>query len=885
MSAAWLRRIAGMFRRDARERDLAAELESHLQMHIDDNVRRGMSADDARRDALRKLGGLEQTKEDVRDRRGIPFLEAAAQDVRYGARMLRKHAGFTAVAVATLALGIGANSALFSVVAGVLLNPLPFPDADRLVTLHESKPNFEAGSLSYPNFLDWQKGNRTFSAMAVARRVSFSLTGRGEAEQVDGQLVSSDFFPILGVRPVLGRMLLPGEDAIGAHPVALISSELWKRRLGGSASVLGSALVLDGQAFTVVGVVPAGFDWVLRSAHRPQVFLPIGQWGNPLLMKRGAGLGIHGIGRLKPGVPLARARADLDRVARSLAAAYPEEDKGVGATLIPLRQIIVGDVKPFLLALFGAVGFVLLIACVNVANLLLARSAARTREFGIRAALGAGRGRLIRQLLTESLLLSAAGGGLGLLLASRMTRAGVALLGAALPRSAAVGIDGRVLAFTAGVSIAAGLFFGLIPSLRMSKQGSPRDLHETGRAKPGGRAQSVFVIFELAMALVLLIGAGLMLRTLTRLWSLDPGFDARSVLTFDISLPPTTTQAPAIREAIREIDGQLGAIPGVDAASLAWSSFPMTSDDEALFWPDGQPRPANSNDMNWTLKYIVEPGYRQALGLRLRRGRFLQESDDVRSPLVAVVDDVFARQYFGSSDPVGRRINIADFDSPARIVGVVSHVRQWGLVADDAQKLRAQLYLSFAQLPDAMIASMGGSGTVAVRSRVAPTALAPAIRRVLQARSGQVAYGFRPMEEIVSESVSARKYSMALLGSFAALALLLSAIGIYGVISFAAGQRRGEIGVRMALGAQRADILRLIVGQGGRLAAAGIAAGVLGSLALTRTLSGLLFGVSALDPLTFAGMAVLLAAVALGACYLPARAAARLDPITVLRAE
>jgi predicted permease len=878
-----------MFGKARRDRDLAAELEAHVQMRADEAIARGVPPEQARREALQRLGGLEQTKERVRDRRGIPILEVALQDIRYGLRMLRKNPVFTAVAVATLALGIGANTALFSVVNGVLVNPLPYPDADRLVTLHESKPNFDAGSLSYPNFRDWQAMNRTFSAMAVMRRTSFSLLGRGEPERVRGHFISSDYFSILGVRPALGRFFAKGEDEIGGKPLALIGAELWKRKFSGGRDVIGSSIVLDGKDYTIVGVVPAGFDLMLRNANRSEVFVPIGQWGNSLLNNRGAGLGIFGLGRVRPGVSLAQARADMSRVASNLVAAYPDKNKGIGATLIPLSEQIVGNVRPYLLALLAAVAFVLLIACVNVANLLLARSTSREREFGIRSALGAGKGRILRQLLTESLLLSVLGGGLGLLLALRGTRAAVALLGPSIPRAGEIGIDTRVLLFTASISLLAGLLFGLAPSLRSSRYDGPDALKQGGRGAVGAghRTQGVFVVVELAMALTLLIGAGLMIRTLSRLWKLDPGFEPKGVLTFNLSMPPSMSNASAadVRAAVRDLDATLASAPGVQAASLSWETFPLVSDEEELFWLEGKPKPSNVNDMNWSLKYIVEPRYREAMGLRVRRGRFLAPADDERAPLVTVIDDVFARKYFGSDDPVGKRLNLPDFDQPARIVGVVGHVRQWGLDTDDAQPLRAQLYLACLQMPDAYVAGSAG-GTIAVRTAGAPSALAEPLRRLLQAaHRDQVVYGMQTMEQVIADSLAARRTSMILLGAFAALALVLSAIGIYGVIAFVAGQRKGEIGIRMALGAERRDILRLVVGQGGRLAALGIGLGLLAALGLTRLMSGLLYGVHAFDPATFGAMAAVLWVVAMLASYLPARAAAAVDPIVVLRAE
>jgi len=626
--------------------------------------------------------------------------------------------------------------------------------------------------------------------MAVMRGTSFSLLGRGEPEQLRGQYITSDFFPILDVKPVLGRFFARGEDGIGGKPLALISEELWRRKFSGAKDIVGSSVVLDGKDYAIIGIVPAGLDLLLRNTNRTDVYLPIGQWGNPLLDNRAAGLGIHGIGRLKPGVSLATGRADMNRVARNLAAAYPDKNKGIGATLIPLRELVVGKIRPFLIALLAAVAFVLLIACVNVANLLLARSTSRRPEFGIRSALGAGKGRILRQLLTESLVLSILGGGLGLLLAVRGTRAAVASLGPALPRSAAIGLDTRVLAFTALISLVAGLLFGLAPSLRSSRYDSSDALKQGGLGALGGRhrAQAIFVVVELALALVLLIGAGLMIRTLSHLGKLDPGFDPKGILTFNISFPPAMASAPpaAIRAAVRELDSNLASTPGVRSAALSWESFPLLGDEEQLFWPQGRPKPSSGDDMNWSLKYVVEPGYRETMGLRMRRGRFLASGDDERSPLVIVIDDVFAKKYFGSEDPVGKRLNLAGFDGLAEIVGVVGHVRQWGLDTDDTQSLRAQLYVACQQMPDGYVAGSAG-GRIAVRTSGSPASLAEPLRRRLQsARRDQVVWGMQTMDEIISDSLAARRYSMILLGSFAALALVLSAIGIYGVIAFVA---------------------------------------------------------------------------------------------------
>src|SRR6266849_3037262 len=524
---AWRVSMKFPWQRDRKQQELEQELQSHLRMAASDRTDRGESAERAQQAARREFGNVELVQQVTRDQWGWRWLDEFLQDLRYGARMLRKNPGFTVVAVLTLALGIGANSAIFSVVNGVLLNPLPYPHAEQLVTLHESKPNFEFGSISYPNFRDWQRDNHTFSSMAIARRFAFSLTGLGEAEQVHARFVSSDFFSTVGVNPVLGRDFAPGEDEIGAAPIALISAGFWNRKFGSSPDVLGKSLTLDGRNYTVVGVVPANFDLFLRRFQVAEIYVPIGQWNNPMLPKRGVGLGVHGIGRLKPGVSIEQARADMSEVSRNLAAAFPDDNKGVGASLIPLRQDMLGDVQPILLVLFAAVAFVLLIACVNVANLLLARSTGRSREFAIRTALGAGPGRILRQLLAESILLALAGGSLGLMLAAWGTQAALKHLPADLPRAAGIGLDARVLIFTADVSLLAGMLFGLAPALKTRAPELHKTLKEGGRGTSNTRhrTQSVFVVVEMAMTLVLLIGAGLMIRTMAHLWTVNSGFN------------------------------------------------------------------------------------------------------------------------------------------------------------------------------------------------------------------------------------------------------------------------------------------------------------------------------------------------------------------------
>jgi predicted permease len=880
--------------RKLRQQQLEQELQTHLHMAASERMERGESAERAQQAVRREFGNVGLVREVARDQWGWRWLEEMLQDLRYGARMLRKNPGFTLVAVLTLALGIGANTAIFSVVSGVLLNPLPYPHSEQLVTLHESKPNFDSGSISYPNFRDWRKDNHTFSSMAISRGYAFSLTGLGEAEQVRGRFISSEYFSTVGVNPVLGRNFAPGEDEIGAAPIALISAGFWKRKFGSSPNVLGKSLILDGRSFTVVGVVPANFDLFLRSFQVAEVYLPIGQWNNPILPKRGAGLGFHGIARLKPGVSIEQARADMGEVTRNLTAAYPDDDKGIGATLRPFRQDVLGDVQPILLVLFAAVAFVLLIACVNVANLLLARSTGRAREFAIRTALGAGQGRILRQLLTESILLALAGGALGLALASWGTQAALKHLPADLPRAAAVGLDARVLILTAVISLLAGILFGLAPALQTRKPELQKTLKEGGRGASNTRhrAQSVFVVAEIAMSLVLLIGAGLMVRTMACLWSANPGFNAQNLLTFSMSLPPSMMKASpdAVRAAVRELDTKISATPGVQAMSETWGAMPLGADDENVFWLDGQPKPASQNEMSWALDYIVEPGYLQTMGIPLQRGRFFTRQDNERTPRVVVIDDVFARKYFGNQDPLGRGIMLNDSlknaGTRAEIVGVVGHVNQWGLDSDDTEQVRAQLYIPCMQMPDEFFSLVPGGISVMVRAANTTAGLLDGIRSTSrQMSSDQVIYAAQTMDEIISDSLAARRFSMILLGIFAGLALLLSSIGIYGVISYLVGQRTQEIGIRVALGARRWDVLRLVLSHSVKMAVLGVFLGIAASLALTRLMAKMLYGVSATDPLTFAAVAAVLTFVAISASYIPARRAVRVDPIVALRNE
>jgi predicted permease len=818
-------------------------------------------------------------------------METLIQDIRYAIRQLRNGPTFALVAVVTLALGIGANTVIFSVVNGVMLSPLPFPQPDQLVTLHENKPNFMGGSLSYPNFRDWQKDNHTFSSMAVGRRYAFSLTGLGDPEQANGEFISSDYFSILGVNPVLGRTFAPGEDQVGAGPVALISAGLWQRKFSSATDVLGKSMTLDARDYTIVGVIPANFHLAIPGFTDSDVYVPIGQWGNPLLLKRGAGLGIHGLGRLKPGVSIEQARADMETVTRNLTAAYPDADKEITAQLVPLKRQMIGGVRAFLTVLLAAVGFVLLIACANVANLLLARSTKRTREFAVRVALGASRIRVIRQLLTESVLLALAGGVLGLLLAAWGTHSALQILPAALPRAEQIGLDWHVLLFTFAITMLAGVVFGLAPALKAAQRDLQDQLKQGGRGMSGGhhRTQGAFVVVEMALAVVLLIGAGLTIRSLMRLWSVDPGFNPHNVFTFGLSLPPTMMNAnpEAIRNAFRDFDARLASMPGVHGVSQAWGAIPFYGDDEQLFWREGEARPQSDNAMSWAIDYIVEPDYLRAMEIPLQHGRFFTAHDDEHSPLVVVVDEVFEQKYFPHEDPIGKRINLNRGSSGqlAEIVGVVQHANQWGLDRDDQQPLRAELYLPCMQMPDDFIGMAPSGSAVIVRSSQ-PAGLADQVKKLSAAMSSQqVIFGVQTMDSLISQSLASRQFSMILLMIFASLALLLASVGIYGVVSYVVAQRVHEIGLRMALGARPLDILGLILGGAGKLALAGVVAGLAAALGVTRMMASLLYGISAADPITFVTVAVLLTAIALLACLIPARRAAKVDPAVALRCE
>ena len=811
-------------------------------------------------------------------------MSAILQDLRFGLRMLAKNPGFTAVAVLTLALGIGANTAIFSVVNGVLLRPLPYSEPDRLVEIYERSAQISELSDSYLNFLDWEKSNRSFAGMAAYRGESFNLTSAGETEQIPGAVVTANFFSVLGVNPLEGRAITPDEDRQGASPVAMLSEGLWTRRFGRDAAILGKSVVLDGRAFTVVGIVPEDCQ-LLGSA---EVVTPIWQWGRRKMLEgRESHPGIRVVARLKAGVSVGQARADMENIAGNLAQTYPKTNGGLSTTVVPLKTDIVGEVRPMLLLLQAAVCFVLLIACANAANLFLARSVARRREVALRAALGASRARVIRQFLTESLLVSVAGGALGLLLASWGIAPLLAAVPGGLPRREAVGLDGSVLLFTLLVSLLTGILFGLAPALQSSRSDLRETLKEGGRSAVGGhhRTQSIFVVSEVALAVVLLAGAGLLIRTLQHLWDVNPGFDPQHVLTTRVSLSPTLpNDASSIRIAWRQLLGRVQSISGVKFAALTLL-IPMSGDSDNIPFSTSDQPPSLWTQMPVALTYFSTPGYLRTMGVPLLRGRDFTEQDSESSPKVVVIDEVLAEHFFPGQNPIGKQLRLAGF-APAEIIGIAGHVKHWGLDSDDGAKIRDQVYFPFFQIPDSFMALAKTGLILVVRSDSSPlSALAAVRKQVMGPGSDQPVYDVSSMEQLVSGSVARRRFLRMVLVVFAGLALALAAIGIFGVISYSVSQRTHEIGIRVALGAKKRDVLRLVVGRGVVLTLVGVTIGAGAALGLTHFLAGMLYGVRPTDPVTYLLACLLLTGVALLASYLPVRRATRVDPMVALRYE
>jgi len=812
---------------------------------------------------------------------------------------MRQAPTVTLIALLSLAIGIGANTAIFSVVNAVVLSPLPYHDPKQLMSLFQDRQNFHYASISYMNFLDWQRMNQSFTAIAAYRSTGYNLLGRGEPERIHGEMISSGFFEILGVNPLMGRTFAPEEDILGANPTAMISERLWRRKFGADPKIIGQRMILDDVGRTVIGVIPDSFNLKVQNFQSyllNDVYTPIGEYADPRFRNRAAGWGTDAIGRLKPGVTVQQARSDMDRVTRELATTYPDVNSNTGATLVPLREKMIGDIRGVLLVLLGAVAFVLLIACVNVANLLLARSSARQREFAVRVALGATPGRIIRQLLTESMLLAVAGGGLGLLFAHWGTRAALVLVPQSLPRAEEIGLDPTVLFFTFAISVFAGIMFGLVPAWKMSNTSLDKTLREGGRSLAAGhlRAQRTFVVIETALALVLLVGAGLMLRTLFDLWASDPGFNPHNTITFSTAARENLKQETpdAIRAYYRQMHDKIASTPGVESVSFEGRSQPMQGDDEEWFWIVGNPKPDHFSKLPWALMHAVEPEYLKVMQLPLKRGRFITAQDTEHSQPVVVIDESFAQQYFPGRDPIGQYIdfdpssNPPHKDPPAQVIGVVGHVNQWGLDQDGAGALHTEAFVPFWQADDKSVTTGARFNVAYVRTQQPGVPSLQTLRqRLLQFDNSLVVFDASTMDRVVAESIAAKRFTMILFAAFAAIALILAAVGIYGVLSYLVGQRTREIGVRMALGARPLDVLRMILSDGARMAAVGIGIGVIAALALTRLMASMLFGVTPTDPLTFSAVAVLLGAIAFLACYLPARRATKVDPMVALRYE
>lgn len=873
------------------ESELDEEVRSHLEMLTEENVRAGMPPQEARRAARIEIGGVDQLKEQVHQIQTGNWLHSIASDCRYGIRQLRKNPGFAAVAILTLAIGIGANTALFSVVNGVLLNPLPYPHPEELVSLSQKLPPFGQFAISYPDFLDWARMNHTFQALAAYRQHNLNLTGSGEAQRVKATQVSASFFPLLGVNPLVGRNFSPDEDRRGAGHVVMLSASLWRSKFAASRALLGKTLTLDGEAYTVIGVVPENFYFCCETTNfrLGDVYVPIGSWEVPWIQDRGAHPGIFAVGRLRPGMTLEQARADADQIAHNLAAAYPDSDKNVGIVLTPLKQAMVGNSRQMLLLLLAAVALVFLIACVNVANLLLARSTGRVQEFGVRTALGATRGRLVRQLLVESALLAVTGGSMGLLLAAWGTRAGLAALPEAIPRANEVRLDAHVLLFTLLASVIAALLFGLTPVLKISGATVHTSLKQRQRWASGSqhRNQRTFAAAEISLAVVLLCAAGLTIRSLANLWSVNPGFEPRNVLAFNVALPASLGKGTPvqIRAYLNRLSEAIASIPGVMTAAQTAGALPMAGDNEVGFWIEGQARPSTTSEMPDAMNYFVGPGYLKAMDIRLLQGRFITAEDSIHSRPVAVIDDRFEHKYFPRRSPLGEHIHLAGLDDPFEIVGVVGHVNQRGLDENERSAF-VQLYNSTDQIPDKFIKAMAKSAGFVVRTQASNDGIINAIRGTVgKMNDQQVAYDFEWMEEIISGSLGARRFTMLLLAAFAMLALLLATIGVYGVFSYVVGQRTQEIGIRMALGAERGNVVLMILGEAGKIATLGVGVGLLASLGFSQLIASMLFRVTSYDAVTLVSVAIILSAVALLACYIPARRASHVDPMRALRYE
>ena len=803
------------------------------------------------------------------------------QDIRFAVRMLAKNWSVTAIIVVVLALGIGANTAIFSVVNAALLRPLPYADPDKLVRLSEDSPNVPQMSISYPNFLDWREQNKVFSGIAAMQFRSLNLTGQDEPERLAARAVSAELFDVLGVKPALGRSFATEEDRSGANRVCVISDGLWQRRFGSDPALVGKQITLSGASYTVIGVLPASYAYGTPT----DVFVPIGLWADEM-KERGSHPGIYAVARLKPGVTVETARAELIAMAQRIGAQYGM--KGNSATLTPLSESFVGDIRTTLLILLGAVGFVLAIACANVANLLLARAATRQKEMAIRTALGAGRLRIVRQLLTESLMLAILGGIIGVLVAMWGTDLLRSASADSLPSTAVIKLDGSVLLFTLLVSLLTGIVFGLAPALAAAKTDLHDTLKEGGRSSTaGGRRswlRSTLVVTEVALSLVLLIGAGLLIKSFVRILDTDPGFKPQNLLTMQLALNAKKDDGAKVLNFFNELNGRIAGLPGVESAAFS-NGIPLGQTADTSFAIVGRPKPEPGKQPQ-TMMYVTSPDYLQAMGIRLVKGRFFTAQDTQRSPRVAVIDESFARQQFPDQEALGQYIAGDGKDNPdAEIVGVVGHVKHFGL--DAIERVQPQLYLPFNQAPDDAFPFLASRTNLIVRTTTAdPLNMAAAVRREVQALDpNQPVFNVSTMEKTLDQSLVTQRLSMTLLAFLASLALILAAVGIYGVMSYTVTQRSHEIGIRMAIGAQQRDVFKMVIGRGMMLTLIGIAVGLLGAFGLTRLMATMLYGVEPTDPATFVSIGILLTSVSLVACYVPGRRATKVDPLVALRYE
>lgn len=803
------------------------------------------------------------------------------QDIKYGVRMFVKNPGFTLVAVLALALGIGTNTAIFSVVNGVLLRPLSFRDAERLVYFEGINPErgITDGSFSLPDYLDWQSQTDAFESMTAFVESGMNINSEdAEPEHIPRAVVTASFFQTMGVNPVLGRALLKDDESLGSERVTVLSYGLWHRRFGANPNVLGSRINLGGIDVTIVGVMPAGFSYPANA----QLWSPIKMDPERARAGRRDNRFLKVIGRLKPTATVDGAQSQIDTLSARLRQQYPETNYGWSARLKGLQDWTTRDVRTSLLLLLGAVGFVLLIACANVANLLLARASARRKEIAVRTALGAGRWRIIRQLLTESSLLAAAGGVVGLALSILLTKLLVAISPADVPRLDQIGLDARVLGFTVGVVGLVGLLFGLAPALQASKTDLNDALKEGGRSSSEGhgrnRVRALLVVSEMALSLLLLIGAGLLIKSFLLLRDVNPGFDAKNVLTMRVPLPGARYTEPQQQATFfRELTGRVSALPGVEAAG-ATLSLPLGGSDFDVgrsFIPEG--RPLVPEESLQTDYFVVTPDYFKTMRIPVKTGRSVTDRDTAETPPVVVVNESLASRVFAGENPIGKRITVWRDEKFAReIIGVVGDVKSSRLEEETGY----QIYVPHAQ--DA------GWGTLslAVRTKGEPEALAAQVRgAIISIDKNQPAYDIKTMDDVFSASVANTRLVVLLFGAFAMFALLLASIGIYGVIAYSVAQRTHEIGIRLAVGAQTKDVLKMIITQGMILALIGAGLGLVGAFAATRVMRSLLYGVSATDPLIFIGVSLLLTVVALLACYIPARRATKVDPLIALRYE